>query len=66
MNIRCLLPLLLLLSFSSTLHAQQMIGVKSFEPRVNDITARVEAPKKDQNGDLCAIIKVVTNQTGFI
>ena len=66
MNTRTLLSLLFLLSFSSTLHAQQMIGVKSFEPRVNDITARVEAPKKDQNGDLCAIIKVVTNQTGFI
>ena len=60
-----LLPLLLLL-FSNTLFAQPQISVKSFVKRENDITARVEAPKKDQNGDLCAIIKVVTTQTGFI
>ncbi len=30
------------------------------------MTARIDAPKKDQNGDVCAIIKVVTLQTGFI
>ena len=30
------------------------------------MTARIDAPKKDQNGDFCAIIKVVTLQTGFI
>ena len=30
------------------------------------MTARIDAPKKDQNGDVCAIIKVVTAQTGFI
>lgn len=42
------------------------IAVKSFRKLENDMTARIDAPKKDQNGDVCAIIKVVTTQTGFI
>lgn len=42
------------------------IAVKSFRKLESDMTARIEAPKKDQNGDVCAIIKVVTTQTGFI
>ena len=29
------------------------------------MTARIDASKNDQNGDVCAIIKVVTTQTGF-
>jgi formylglycine-generating enzyme required for sulfatase activity len=66
MNTKYLLLISLLLSFGGILLAQPQIGVKSFLKRENDITARVEAPKKDQNGDLCAIIKVVTTQTGFI
>ena len=66
MSIRYLFPFFLLLSSIGTLSAQPQISVKSFEKRENDITARIEAPKKDQNGDLCAIIKVVTTQTGFV
>ena len=65
MNTRTLYSFLLLLSLSSTLLAQPKISVKSFERRENDLTARTYAPKKDQNGDVCAIIKVVTTQTGF-
>jgi len=42
------------------------ISVKSFRKLENDITARVDAPKIDQNGDVCAIIKIVTTQTGFV
>ena len=42
------------------------ISVKSFRKLENDMTARVDAPKIDQNGDVCAIIKIVTTQTGFI
>ncbi len=42
------------------------IAVKSFRKLENDMTARIDAPKKDQNGDVCSIIKVVTTQTGFI
>jgi len=42
------------------------ISVKSFRKLENDMTARVDAPKIDQNGDVCAIIKIVTTQTGFV
>jgi formylglycine-generating enzyme required for sulfatase activity len=66
MNSKTLFPLLLLLLWGSTLLAQPKISVKSFERKENDMTARIDAPKKDQNGDFCAIIKVVTLQTGFI
>ena len=66
MNNKTLFPLLLLLLGGSTLLAQPKISVKSFERKENDMTARIDAPKKDQNGDVCAIIKVVTLQTGFI
>ena len=65
MNTRTILPLLLFLSFANALFAQPKISVKSFERKENDLTARTYAPKKDQNGDVCAIIKVVTTQTGF-
>lgn len=41
------------------------ITVKSFRKLESDMTARIDAPKTDQNGDACAIIKVVTTQTGF-
>lgn len=48
----------------SSLFAQQ-ISVKSFRKLETDLDARVYNPKTDQNGDVCAIIKVVTTQTGF-
>ncbi len=41
------------------------ISVKSFRKLETDMDARVNYPLKDQNGDFCAIIKVVTSQTGF-
>ena len=56
---------MLLLLWGSTLSAQPKISVKSFIKQENDLTARIDAIKKDQNGDVCAIIKVVTTQTGF-
>ncbi len=59
-----LYTLIFILSFTSSLFAQQ-ISVKSFQKRETDLDARVYNPKKDQNGDVCAIIKVVTTQTGF-
>ena len=65
MKIRNQLTILLLFFFGSTLFAQPKISVKSFVKQDNDLTARIDAPKKDQNGDVCAIIKVVTTQTGF-
>jgi len=54
---------LLLVALISNLFAE--IGVKSFRKLENDLDARVTEPLKDQNGDICAIIKVVTTQTGF-
>jgi uncharacterized protein (TIGR02145 family) len=42
------------------------LNVKSFRKLESDMTARIEAPKLDQNGEYCAIIKVVTDQTGFV
>jgi len=41
------------------------ITVKSFTKLETDLTAKTFASKKDQNGDVCAIIKVVTTQKGF-
>jgi len=65
MNMKKILPFFLILSLSGNLLAQS-ISVKSFRKLENDLTARLDAPKKDQNGEVCAIIKVVTTQTGFI
>ena len=41
------------------------ISVASFERIDNDLTARVDHPVRDQNGDVSALIKVETTQTGF-
>ena len=65
MKIKFQLVFSLLLVCSSTLLAQPKMRIPSFSRQENDLTARVDAPKKDQNGDVCAIIKVVTPETGF-
>ena len=59
-----ILTILFLFAIIGNLLAE--ISVKSFRKLENDMTARIDAPKNDQNGDVCAIIKVVTTQTGFI
>jgi len=59
---RKLLTLLVLLAFGSDLLAE--ISVKSFRKLENDLSARIN-PTKDQNGENCAIIKIVTTQKGF-
>ncbi|MDD3858958.1 MAG: SUMF1/EgtB/PvdO family nonheme iron enzyme [Bacteroidales bacterium] len=51
--------------FAGVLFAQQ-ISVFSFERRDNDLDARVNYPVKDQNNDVCAMIKIETTQTGFV
>ena len=43
----------------------QQIGVESFRMLENDMDARVHHPKKDQNGEVAALIKIVTTETGF-
>lgn len=52
--------------FLQVLVAWGQLSVGSFTRMENDLTARIDAPKRDQNGDVCAIIKVVTNQTDFV
>lgn len=54
----------LFVGISLNLFAQQ-ISVVSFERLDNDLDARVHYPVKDQNGDVCALIKIETTQTGF-
>ncbi len=44
----------------------QGISVKSFKYLSSDQTARIHKPVIDQNGDKCALIKVVTSQEGFV
>lgn len=61
--IKRLLTFVLLITFSGSLFAE--ISVKSFRRLETDLDARLNEAVKDQNGDLCAIIKVVTSQTGF-
>lgn len=62
---KCLLILIWLIYAGTGLYAQQ-IAVKSFRYLENDLDARVNFPLIDQNGDPCAIIKVVTTQKGFL
>lgn len=43
----------------------QNITVKSFRSLFNDMDARINFPKSDQNGDKCALIKIVTSEKSF-
>ncbi len=43
----------------------QKIAVKSFKALPADNTARIDDPVYDQNGEKCALIKVVTSEKGF-
>lgn len=60
--------LLLFLSLFLVFEASaQNISVKSFRALPMDMTASsVEGKRIDQNGDVAALIKVVTNETGFL
>lgn len=51
---------LLLSFFFQETCAQGKIEVVSFHRMETDITARVTAPKRDQNGEICALIRIVT------
>ena len=56
---------ILLVIFPIWLNAQN-ISVASFKLLERDLEARVVSPKKDQNGEKCAIIKIVTTEQGFV
>ncbi|MGM0496990.1 MAG: PEGA domain-containing protein [Bacteroidota bacterium] len=58
--------LLLFLVLLSSKGISQNISVKSFRTLPGDMDARVNHPVKDQNGEKCALIKVVTDQDGFV
>ncbi len=46
--------------------AAQTLSVTDFKPLPNDLTANMAGTQvKDQNGEVAALIKVVTTQTGF-
>ncbi len=63
--IRCFPALCVaVLLFGLQLQAQQ-ISVESFRRLDNDMDARITYARKDQNGDVCAMIKIVTTETGF-
>ena len=62
------LPLVLsFLLFLPTLLNAQNISVKSFRLLETDLTANLEGTKEiDQNGEVAALIKVITTETGFV
>ncbi|MEI6138068.1 MAG: PEGA domain-containing protein [Mariniphaga sp.] len=59
-----LITFLLLIALTGSLAAK--LSVTSFRKLENDADARSKEPLKDPNGDACAIIKVITSQTGFL
>lgn len=63
-----LVGILLLFLFSSVqvATAQNKIQVTSFQRMETDVTARITAPKKDQNGEVCALIRIVTTEKDFM
>ncbi len=57
--------LAILLLLSGWVEAQQL-SVKSFRKLENDLSARGSEGRTDQNGDRCAIIKIVTTERNFV
>ena len=58
------LVLLLITVTVSSVYSQQL-SVKSFRALPNDMDARQNFREMDQNGELCAIVKVVTPESSF-
>ena len=58
--------MLLLLVCSVSAHSQSNISVASFRLLENDLTANTHGTmEKDQNGEIAALIKIVTTEKGF-
>ncbi len=62
---RYLTLLLLFVLLTTAGMSQQGISVASFKALPTDMTARITHSVIDQNGDKCALIKVVSTQKGF-
>lgn len=58
--------LLFLLVVPHSAAAQNKIQVTSFQRMETDITARITAPQRDQNGEICALIRIVTTEKDFM
>lgn len=63
-NLRIVVMLMLMCSGMLAI-AQQGISVKSFTELSNDLDARVNYPITDQNGQKCALVKIVTEHMDF-
>ena len=61
------LAILTFLLFAFTAAFAQSISVKSFKALPMDLTASsLEGKRIDQNGQVAALIKIVTTETGFV
>ncbi len=67
MHIRYSLITLLFCLFVATVSSQEL-AVENFRLLENEISANIQGPKRriDQNGEVAALIKVVTTETGFV
>ena len=57
---------LLFALFPECIWAQNQIQVTSFQRMETDLTARVTAPKRDQNGEVCALLRIVTTDMNYM
>ncbi|RGS36093.1 PEGA domain-containing protein [Bacteroides cellulosilyticus] len=61
LSIKLLLVISLFFAATAT-KAQNKIQVTSFNRMETDVTARITAPQRDQNGEVCALIRIVTTE----
>uniref|UniRef100_UPI0032EAF4B0 PEGA domain-containing protein n=2 Tax=Bacteroides TaxID=816 RepID=UPI0032EAF4B0 len=61
LSIKLLLVISLFFVATAT-KAQNKIQVTSFNRMETDVTARITAPQRDQNGEVCALIRIVTTE----
>ena len=59
LSIKLLLVISLFFAATAT-EAQNKIQATSFNRMETDVTARITAPQRDQNGEVCALIRIVT------
>lgn len=61
LSAKLLLTMCLLFATIAT-EAQNKIQVTAFNRMETDVTARITAPQRDQNGEVCALIRIVTTE----
>jgi hypothetical protein len=65
MKLKHILSLVVMFFSSLMMSAQEGMSVKSFDEMPNDLDARVNFSKIDQNGKKCALVKIVTTEGDF-